>query len=218
MTRITSLRGCDLRSHALPTRFLIVLSLALLQGCALMRTPAPLTTLQLPLDSSAASPQWPAALAPGSVQGTAALQGNRVLVVQGALLMQHEGLRWVDAPPVLLAEQLRGLHARAASSNEPVATLDLWLSAFNLRVATDGTRDVMVSASATVRCNGAAGVTTLAPSSASSAPAGKDAQSLADAFATASGEVLAAIFNAAVEPASICATAATSAPAPTAVD
>lgn len=197
MTHATALRGCDFQSHALPTRLLALLGIALISGCALLRTPEPLTTLQLPLADSAPSLQWPARLGPGIVQATAALQSNRVLVTKGSLLMQHEGLRWVDAPPVLIAEQLRSLHARSTAGTEAIGALDLWLTDFELRVAPDGVREVVVAASATLRCSATTRTVQLAPTSATVTPANAAAQSLADAFAGASSQVLGTLLAAA---------------------
>lgn len=203
MTRATSLRGCDFQSHALPTRLLALLGIALISGCALLRTPEPLTTLQLPL--AGADLAWPANLAPGEVEATAALQSNRVLVTKGSLLMQHEGLRWVDAPPVLIAEQLRGLRARSTAGTEAIGALDLWLTDFELRVAPDGTREVIVAASATLRCSASTRTVQLAPTSATATPANAAAQSLADAFASASSEVLSNLLTAAEQSVATCA-------------
>lgn len=197
MTHATALRGCDFQSHDLPTRLFALLGIALISGCALLRTPEPLTTLQLPLADSAPSLQWPARLGPGIVQATAALQSNRVLVTKGSLLMQHEGLRWVDAPPVLIAEQLRSLHARSTAGTEAIGALDLWLTDFELRVAPDGVREVVVAASATLRCSATTRTVQLAPTSATVTPANAAAQSLADAFAGASSQVLGTLLAAA---------------------
>ncbi|MBK6729242.1 MAG: hypothetical protein IPG63_18980 [Xanthomonadales bacterium] len=205
MTRSTSLRGCDFQSHDLPTRLFALLSIALISGCALLRTPEPLTTLQLPLADSAPSLQWPARLGPGIVQATAALQSNRVLVTKGSLLMQHEGLRWVDAPPVLVAEQLRSLHARSTHGTEAIGALDLWLTGFELRVDASGTREVVVAASATLRCSASTRTVQLAPTSATATPANAAAQSLADAFASASSEVLSNLLSAAEQSVATCA-------------
>ncbi|MBI2396305.1 MAG: hypothetical protein HYV17_00800 [Xanthomonadales bacterium] len=205
MTRTTSIRGRDVPSHALPSRLLVLLGIALISGCALLRTPEPLTTLQLPLADSTPTLQWPARLRPGNVEATAALQNNRVLVTNGSLLMQHDGLRWVDAPPVLIAEQLRSLHARSAAATEAIGSLDLWLTDFELHVDASGTREVRVAASATLHCTAAARTMPLAPTAATAMPVNAAAQSLADAFASASNEVLGALLAAAEQSVAGCA-------------
>lgn len=179
-------------------------SLALLLcSCTLIQRPEPVTTLQLP--SAATAPAWPAALAPGRVDSTSALRSNRVLVVDGAVLMQHEGLRWVDTPAVMWSEQLRALHARAANTGAAKASLDLWLGDFNLRIGADRTREAVVSAHASLRCAGSERNIAVPPVSASVAMAGSEPQALAQAFGEASGEVLAALLEQTSERAADCA-------------
>ena len=205
MTLISAARGCDAPSHAFRPvyRALIGLGLVLLSSCALIQRPDPLTTLQLP--SAAAKRAWPAVLTPGRVDSTSALRSNRVLVVDGAVLMQHEGLRWVDTPAVMWSEQLRALHARAASGSVATASLDVWLGEFNLRVGADRTREALASAHATLRCTGSERTITIAPVAASATPASSDPQALAQAFGQASDEVLAALLEHSSERAADCA-------------
>lgn len=206
MTRSNALRGCDALSHAVrpARRALPALGLALLlSSCTLIQRPEPVTTLRLPL--AHADLAWPAALAPGRVDSTSALRSNRVLVVDGAVLMQHDGLRWVDTPAVMLSEQLRGLHARAATREAVTASLDVWLGELNLRVDADRTQEAAANAHATLRCAGSDRTITIAPVSASATPANSDPQALADAFAQASGEMLAALLQQSAERAADCA-------------
>lgn len=206
MTRSNALRGCDAPSHAVrPARpVLFALSLGLLlSSCTLIQRPEPVTTLRLPLAD--ADLAWPSALSPGRVDSTSALRSNRVLVVDGAVLMQHDGLRWVDTPAVMLSEQLRASHARAAATGAARATLDVWLGEFNLRVDADRTQEAAASAHATLRCAGSEHTITIAPVAASAAPTSSDPQALADAFAQASGEMLAALLQQSAERAADCA-------------
>ena len=205
MTRSNAIHGCESCSHALrPARLaLLGLGLALLSSCTLIPRPEPVTTLQLPLAADEGS--WPAALAPGRVDSTSALRSNRVLVVDGAVLMQHEGLRWVDTPAVMLSEQLRTLHARAATNGAATAALDLWLADFNLHVGAERTQEAVASAHATLRCAGSERSIAVAPVSARATPASGDPQALADAFGQASGEVLAALLEQSSERAADCA-------------
>lgn len=205
MTRSSAFRGCDSRSHALRQArlTLLALSLALLSACTLIRRPDPVTTLQLPLAGSDLA--WPAVLTLGKLESTSALRGNRVLVVDGAVLMQHEGLRWVDTPAVMWSEQLRALQARADAAATPVASIDVWLTDFNMRVAAASTNTAAATAHATLHCIASARSIPVAPVSASATPASSDPQALADAFATASREVVAALLERSAERAADCA-------------
>jgi hypothetical protein len=83
---------------------LLILCVGLLSACALLKKPIPLTQLQLALDTQQIS--WPSDISLGSIQSRAVLKSDRIIVMRGALVMQHEGLRWTSAPEVLLAEQL----------------------------------------------------------------------------------------------------------------
>lgn len=173
----------------------VMISVSLLSACSLIARPEPLTTLQLIITDGDAMPQWPAALAAGNVVGTSTLLGNRVLVVNGALLMQHEGMRWVDTPALMISEQIHTLHAQTAGNTAPVAAINLRLSAFNLRIGSGGEKHAVVAASGNLRCLGSERARALAPVSAKATPANASAQALADAFARASGEVLAGLLG-----------------------
>lgn len=205
MTRSNASCGCDAPSHAFqPTRRILLLSsLALLLcSCTLIQRPEPVTTLQLQLvDADLA---WPAALLPGKVESVSALRSNRVLVVDGAVLMQHDGLRWVDTPAVMLSEQLRALHARAASADAAKAALDVWVGEFDLRVGAEGHQEALATAHATLRCIGSDRSITIAPVSSSTAPASSDPQALADAFAGASRDLVSALLKQSSERAPGC--------------
>lgn len=197
----------------------MVVSLGLLVGCAVLRTPAPLTTLQL----LAADPplSWPAGLALGRVDAVAALQGERVVVTDAGLVMQHRDLRWTAPPPVLLHERLRALRAGAESEAEshsesesarmadaPVATLDVWLSQFELRLRAGGGREAVVSASAELRCRGARHGTAIRGVEAVEALTQEDPQALAARFSRASDQVLGGLIDAAGPQLAVCARAA----------
>lgn len=172
---------------------LLVLSLGLLSSCSLIRRPDPVTTLQLSLANGDLA--WPSGLTPGKVESVSALRSNRVLVVDGAVLMQHEGLRWADTPAVMLSEQLRSLHARAGSADAAKAALDVWLGEFDLRVGAGGRQEAMATAHAMLRCLGSERGFSIAPVSSSAAPASSDPQALADAFAQASRDVVSALLT-----------------------
>lgn len=182
---------------------LLGLGLSLLSGCTLIQRPEPLTTVQLSLAD--ADLAWPVAIAPANVEATSALRSNRVLVIDGAVLMQHEGLRWVDTPVVMLADQLRVMHARTRESTSSIASLDLWLSEFNVRVEADRSREVAVSAHGTLRCTASDRSIAIAPASARTDRSGDDPQALADAFARASAEVLKALLSEAATSSAGCA-------------
>lgn len=172
---------------------LLGLSLIAFSSCTLIQRPDAVTTLQVTLADE--SLRWPAAIALGKVDSVSALRSNRIVVIDGAKLMQHDGLRWVDTPAVMLSEQFRALQARADVTGANSAALDVWLGDFNLRVGADGTREAVAGAHASLRCSDADRVLTIAPVAASASLASSDPQSLANAFASASAEVVAALLS-----------------------
>jgi hypothetical protein len=172
---------------------LLGLSLVAFSSCTLIQRPDPVTTLQVTLADE--SLRWPAVIALGKVDSVSALRSNRILVIDGAKLMQHDGLRWIDTPAVMLSEQLRALHARATATEAATGSLDVWLGDFNLRVAADGSREAVAGAHASLRCSDADRILTIAPVAASASLASSDPQALADAFAGASTEVAAALLS-----------------------
>ena len=175
-----------------------------LSACTLIQRPEPVTTLQLTLADAGTA--WPATLAPGKVDATSALRSNRVLVVDRAVLMQHDGLRWADTPAVMLSEQLRVAHARSRDATAAVAAIDLWLTEFNLRVEPDRSNTVAVTAQASLRCIGSDRILTVPPVSASADPASHDPQALAEAFERASADVVSALLTQSAVRAADCAT------------
>jgi ABC-type uncharacterized transport system auxiliary subunit len=173
--------------------------LLLLSGCALLSRPAPLVTLQL--EPPPTTSTWPTLLRPGRVTAIAALQSDRVVVTDGALLMQHQGLRWVEVPAVMVTEYLHRIHARrsadAAQSEAGAASLDLWITDFSLHLVADGGRIVVVAASAQLRCASTASLQPLAPAAATFAPPDDSARAIAAAFSAATREVITRLLSAA---------------------
>jgi hypothetical protein len=147
---------------------LLILCVSLISACALLKKPIPLTQLQLALDAQQIS--WPSSVSLGGVQSRAVLKTDRIIVMRGALVMQHEGLRWTSAPEILLAEQLGILGMVNSGSNSArvdrpqqreltvsprlsnSARIDVWLNEFNVAVLQDGTSSATVSVAATINC------------------------------------------------------------------
>jgi ABC-type uncharacterized transport system auxiliary subunit len=185
-------------------RWLVVCAALGLTACALMRAPQALTTLQLQLADDARA--WPEQIEPKVTRASAALQSTRVLVFDGALLMQHGGLRWVDAPAKMLDEQLRLLrYAHPGNDVATMASVELWLTQFNIRIAASGEKSVEVAALAELQCAGDASLQRMPLAEASVALTGEDAAVVAAAFAAATDRVVAAIGSAASKQAESCA-------------
>ena len=167
-------------------------ALNLTPACALLKKPTPLTQLQLSLP--AAELNWPARLELGGVKARGVLQSDRVIVTNGALVMQHAGLRWVAAPAAQLAEQLAS--ARIASSANSIqkgagkATIDVWLSDFNIAVSATGDTSVAVSASGAIRCANAKIASDLAPAAIVLPLNSTDPQRIAERFNAAATKVI----------------------------
>lgn len=185
-------------------RWLAVCAALGLTDCALIRAPQALTTLQLQLTDAAGS--WPEQIEPKVTRASTALQNTRVLVLDGALLMQHGGLRWVDAPATMLDEQLRLLrYAHAGDDIKTVASVELWLTQFNIRIADAGDKSVEVAALAELQCAGDASLHRMPLAAASVALNGEDAPVVAAAFAAATDQIIAVIGRAAASQAEACA-------------
>ena len=167
-------------------------ALNLTPACALLKKPTPLTQLQLSLP--AAELNWPARLELGGVKARGVLQSDRVIVTNGALVMQHAGLRWVAAPAAQLAEQLAS--ARIASSANSIqkgagkATIDVWLSDFNIAVGATGDTSVAVSASGAIRCANAKIASNLVPAAIVLPLNSTDPQRIAERFNAAATKVI----------------------------
>ncbi len=181
---------------------------ASLAGCSLLSRPEPMDTLQLLTPEVSSTSGWPDSLDRGEVSANAALQTDRVLVTDGALLMQHEGLRWVDVPATLLTEQLRARHARADASTTAetmaVATLDVWLTGFNIRIADGGSKTVDISAFGELRCARDGRRLRVEPVGASRPLTTADAAEIAVTFAQATDEMLTALLSTASTRARVC--------------
>lgn len=179
-----------------------------LAGCSLLSRPEPMETLQLlpPVASPAAV--WPDNLEPGQVTASAALQSDRVLVMRGALLMQHGGMRWVDVPAGMLAEQVRAQHLRAEASAPTgasvAATLDIWLTEFNIRIVDGDRKTVVVTASGELRCPRGDRKLHIAPVVGSQPVTGVNAAEIAAAFAQATDGMLTTLLSKASTRASAC--------------
>jgi hypothetical protein len=187
-------------------RVFVLIAALLSNACALIKAPEPLTTLQLQLPADAQARHWPARIALRPTRATAALQSSRVLVVDGALLMQHAGLRWVDAPAILLDEQLRALNFAYPSGNEKMlASVELWLTQFNIKIAGAGDKSVEVAALAELRCQLGASLHRMPLAAANVALRSEDATAVAAAFAAATDQVIAAIGAAAAKQVEACA-------------
>lgn len=181
-------------------RAVVLLTTALLCACALLSRPQAVATIRL---ASSESVVWPASIRLGRVTATAALQSDRVVIADGALLMQYAGLRWIDAPAILVAEFLRGARAGAAESAPELSpTLDLWLTDFNLTLDQDR-MNVVVGAAGELRC--ASGAThALAPTRVVSAFSRSDAQSIASEFSVATTELTARLLEATISARAEC--------------
>lgn len=181
---------------------------ASLAGCSLLSRPEPMDTLQLLTPEVSSTSGWPDNLDRGEVSANAALQTDRVLVTHVALLMQHEGLRWVDVPATLLSEQLRmrqtGTDASAMAETKAVAALDIWLTEFNIHIADGGGKTVAVSASGELRCARNERRLRIAPVGASRPLTSADAAEIAVAFAQATDEMLTALLSTASTRARVC--------------
>lgn len=168
-------------------------ALNLTPACALLKKPTPLTQLQLSLP--AVELNWPARLELGSVKARGVLQSDRLIVTNGALVMQHGGLRWVAAPATQLAEQLA--IARITTSTRSIqkaagkaVTIDVWLSDFNITVNPTGDTSVAVSASGAIRCANAKIASDLAPAAIVLPLNSTDPQRIAERFNAAATQVI----------------------------
>jgi ABC-type uncharacterized transport system auxiliary subunit len=186
-------------------RSLALACVASLCGCALLSPPPALTTLRLSEPPPAL--RWPTAMRPGRVTAAVALRSDRVVVADGALLMQHAGLRWVDAPAPILSEYVRRVHAirsQSASASDP--SLDLWLTEFHLSVDAAGITGALVGLSGELRCPSGA-TRPVAPARSFTAVGRDDARAIAAGFSAATAEAVARVLNAASEQRPGCARA-----------
>ena len=170
-------------------------------GCALFSRPEPLTTLQLRFPSQTANHEllsaWPESLALDSLVADSAISGNRVIVFDGAKVLQFTGLRWVDTPAVMLTEQFKHWQAQSEAIHRRPgkAYLALSFSDFSIHLKADK-NTVVVSSSAELRC--ATGSKKTLGIFSSQQPLRKmDAQTIAVTFAYASEATAKKMFSAA---------------------
>lgn len=168
-------------------RALVLGAIALLPSCALLKKPLPVTQLQLALDATRM--QMPPDMQVKTLKARAILQTDRVIVIQGAQVMQHAGVRWVAEPAALLREELSMMGAdvsarlgkNRAAPEKPVQ-LEIWLHDFNIEVLAGGDTRILVSARANIQCIGAAKSAPL-PVAAFSVPLNSvDPQRIAEGF------------------------------------
>lgn len=170
-----------------------------ISGCTLISRPEALTTLQLSLPAPATDSAWPSGLALGSVRPVSALQSNRLLVVDGAKLMQHQGLRWSEAPAIMLAEQMQLRRVRAIEGStlgtHRIASVDVWLSRFDLLIESNGARSARVTLSVELKCVQSDSRIEFPPIEHSQPLETDDAQSIAEAFNLATAEAVEALLR-----------------------
>ena len=171
-------------------------------GCALFSRPEPLTTLQLRFPSLSANHEllsaWPQSLAFDSLVADSAISGNRVIVFDGAKVLQFTGLRWVDTPAVMLTEQFKHWQARSEAIHRRPSSADLVLSFsdFSIHLKAGGKNTVVVSSSAELRC-ATGSKQALGVFSSQQRLRKMDAQTIAVTFAYASEATAKAMFSAA---------------------
>lgn len=128
----------------------------LLPACALLKKPVPVTQLQLSIDP--AKLDWPANIKIASIKARRVLQTDRVIVAEGARVMQHTGVRWVSDPAAQLSEQLdfAGGHFTAhidkRQSMTRLKSIDVLLKDFQIEVQANLDTLVLVSVHASMRC------------------------------------------------------------------
>ncbi len=170
-----------------------------ISGCTLIPRPEALTTLQLSLPTPATEDVWPSGLTLGGVRAVSALQSNRILVVDGAKLMQHQGLRWSESPAIMLAEQMQLRRVRAIEGStlgaHRIASVDVWLSRFDLLIEPNGARSARVTLSAELKCVQSDSHIEFPPTERSQPPDTDDAQSIAEAFNLATAEAVEALLR-----------------------
>lgn len=147
-----------MQSTAKSARCLICLVyLSAMTACTLLRTPVAPVRLQLTLEAERID--WPAELSLGDLHTSVALKSDRIIVVRGAVVMQHAGIRWVSTLDQLLNEQLNMLHvgrgsqnSRSTRSQQRFASIDLWVSEFNVLLSADAASSATVAFSAALTC------------------------------------------------------------------
>jgi ABC-type uncharacterized transport system auxiliary subunit len=180
----------------------VLLGAGSISACALIHRPEPLTTLQLRFPDSASqalSTAWPGSLAFESLDTSTAITNNRVMVFDGAKVMQFAGLRWVDTPAAMLTEQFTMWQAQAKATRRPQKSALLQLSFTDFSIHIDGAdgNTVVVSASAELRCLSNDAIHALGIFSNTQALQTMDAQDIAKVFSDATLATSAAVISAA---------------------
>jgi ABC-type uncharacterized transport system auxiliary subunit len=159
-------------------------------ACALIRPPSPATVLRL--TSAPSIPAWPAGLAIGEVDvdAVSAMRGNRVIVADGPLLLQYEGVRWVDAPAVMLLELAR---RPAAQQDGTRAKLDLHLQAFELRVSAHAPLQAVVAVHGALHCLEPGASFALDRVESAVTVEAREPRAIAEAFSAATGSALSSV-------------------------
>ena len=170
-------------------------------GCALFSRPEPLITLQLQGATAASGLElaWPASMALESVDTTSVISSNRLIVIDGAKVMQFKGLRWVDTPAVMLTEQFKHWQARSEAGRpiQHFAFLKLALVDFSIHLNGDGDKTVLVSTNAELQCVANGPIQALGIFSSEQQLRKMDAQTIAVTFAYASETTGKKVFSAA---------------------
>ena len=181
-------------------------------ACALINPPPPLTTVQLHLANQTTNRQlqnaWPDTLVLEVISADTAFAGNRVIVLDGAKVMQFAGLRWLDSPAVMLREQLELRQARIQVKRPPLNTafVQLAINDFSIHLHANSDRllidsfagankTVVVSIRARMRCASTASIQELGIFSSKLPLHNTDAQSVAATFATASEDAVNAMLS-----------------------
>jgi len=178
--------------------WLAIGAVAALPACALLKKPVPVPQIQLAIDQ--AQLLWPANIAVKSVSARAILQSDRVIVTEGARVMQHSGVRWVASPAAQLQEQLSFARAKQLAQRDsnratPAESMQMaiWLNDFNIDVLANGDTRILVSARAEIQCK-ADKILAPLPAVERSVPLNSASpQRIAEAFNAAAGAALNAL-------------------------
>jgi ABC-type uncharacterized transport system auxiliary subunit len=171
---------------------------SLLTSCALLSRPEPLTTLRL-LMLSEPSVAWPDQVLLDHVNSSAMLASNRIVVIDGAKVMQFEGLRWAQEPSVMWTEQLLQWQAdnfrprTLAGENQ----LRISVTDFSIHVNGNARQSVVVSARAELKCAHSGMILALKQSRQVRQLISTDAQTIASTFSDAQAASAQALISAA---------------------
>jgi ABC-type uncharacterized transport system auxiliary subunit len=177
-----------------------------LTSCALLSRPPSLTTVQLGMTTPEQSKAWPQGLLLARVETTAVLASNRVIVIDGAKVMQFERLRWAQEPAVMLTEQLRIWQSQKPAPGSPSASNLITVSFTDFSIHLHGRiqQTVVVSASAELSCARSGSVLALGHFDTIRPLTNLSAQTIATIFSDASRETAWALLSAAQSAAAQC--------------